>query len=656
MPRRPTRFPVTTALLISLLIAVVIVGVRATRLLESSELAAYDWYLRLRPATPAADPRVLVVTMTERDIQTQGAWPLPDEVLTNALEVLLRHEPRVIGLDIYRDVPVPPGTARLNRVLADDRRIVVVTKFGEGASDGVRPPAAVADPERIGFNDIIVDPGGIVRRGLLFLDDGTNVFSSFALRLALPYLRAEGVDLRPAPEDERLLRLGPTTIRPLGGNDGGYVRADDRGYQFLLDFKGGDAGFRSIDLTSVLTGKFDPALVSGKIVLVGATAESIKDSFYTPFSRGRDAAQDMPGVVVHAQSVSQLLRIGLDRATPMRTLREWQDWVWTAVWSLAGGLLALAIRSPWWFAVGTGAGLVGIAAVDFAVFLAGWWIPLVPPAAAWVGSAAVVVAYMSYREAMERSDLMKLFSRQVSQEVAEAIWERRDELLDGGRLKPQRLVVTALFTDMTGFTPVAEKLSPEALMDWINEYMDTMTRQVARYGGVVRQYAGDAIVVLFGVPVPRQSDEEIAVDAVRAVDCALAMDEALRELNSRWRAKGWPPTGMRIGIFTGPALAGSIGSADRSEYVVMGDTMNTAARLESFDKTVLAPDPDTAPCRILIGEPTLAQLGDRFKTEPLGNVSLKGKDQTVGLHRVICRAHDDHPPVVDEASAKELRR
>jgi adenylate cyclase len=179
---------------------------------------------------------------------------------------------------------------------------------------------------------------------------------------------------------------------------------------------------------------------------------------------------------------------------------------------------------------------------------------------------------------------------------------------------------------------------------------------VARYGGVVRQYAGDAIVVLFGVPVPRQSDEEIAVDAVRAVDCALAMDEALRELNSRWRAKGWPPTGMRIGIFTGPALAGSIGSADRSEYVVMGDTMNTAARLESFDKTVLAPDPDTAPCRILIGEPTLAQLGDRFKTEPLGNVSLKGKDQTVGLHRVICRAHDDHPPVVDEASAKELRR
>ena len=140
---------------------------------------------------------------------------------------------------------------------------------------------------------------------------------------------------------------------------------------------------------------------------------------------------------------------------------------------------------------------------------------------------------------------------------------------------------------------------------------------------------------------------------MQAVDCALAMEQALRELNRRWRAKEWPPTGMRIGIFTGPALAGSLGSAERSEYVVLGDTMNTASRLESYDKTLLPPDPDTAPCRILIGDTTLARVGDRFKTEPLGDVALKGKDHAVGVHRVICRASDDAPLIADETVAKE---
>jgi len=653
--RRPVLSPLATALLISLLVVAAILGVRAARLLEAAELAAYDWYLRLRAPIPTADPRILIVTMTERDIQTQGAWPLPDDVLANALEILLRHEPRAIGLDIYRDVPVPPGTDRLRRLLGEDPRIVVVMKFGEGASDGVRAPAAVTDPDRVGFNDIVVDPGGIVRRGLLFLDDGTSVFSSFALRLALPYLRSEGVDLQPDPQDERLLRLGRTTIRPLEANDGGYVRADDRGYQFLLDFKGGDDGFRSVDLTSILTGKFDPGIVTGKIVLVGATADSIKDNFYTPYSRGRDTAQDMPGVVLHAQSVSQLLRIGLDGASPMRSLREWQEWAWILVWSVAGAVLAFTVRSPWWFATGAAAGLAGLATLDVMLFFVGWWVPLVPPAATWVGSAAVVVAYMSYREATQRADLMKLFSRHVSKEVAEAIWQQRDEFLDGGHLRPQRLVVTALFTDLTGFTPIAERFSPEALMDWLNEYMDTMARQISQYGGVIRQYAGDSIVVLFGVPVPRPTDAEIDRDAVQAVDCALAMEQALRDLNRRWRAKGRPPTGMRIGIFTGPALAGSLGSAERSEYVVLGDTMNTASRLESYDKTLFPPDPDTAPCRILIGDTTLARIGDRFKTEPLGDVALKGKDHAVGIHRVICRAYDDAPAVADDAVTEEAR-
>jgi adenylate cyclase len=152
---------------------------------------------------------------------------------------------------------------------------------------------------------------------------------------------------------------------------------------------------------------------------------------------------------------------------------------------------------------------------------------------------------------------------------------------------------------------------------------------------VIRQYAGDSIVAVFGVPVARRSEAEIAQDATNAVGCALAMEKTLRELNRGWAAQSRPTTGMRVGVFTGPAVAGTLGSAERSEYVVIGDTMNTGSRLESYDKDLFPPDVNDCPCRILIGESTWRYLGDRFTTERLGDVRLKGKDETVGVYRVL---------------------
>src|SRR5260370_6578848 len=168
-------------------------GLRSAGVLESVELAAYDWYIRLRPFDPGPDRRILLVTVTESDLQAQSGWPLSDRVVARMLEILARSRPRAIGLDIYRDVPVPPGTNQLHAVLTRERRIITVMKFGEGSSGGVRPPPVLRDTDQVAFDDVLVDACGTRRPGLLFPEVGTKTAYPVAPRLGLPYLTAHSV-------------------------------------------------------------------------------------------------------------------------------------------------------------------------------------------------------------------------------------------------------------------------------------------------------------------------------------------------------------------------------------------------------------------------------------------------------------------------------
>jgi len=282
-------------------------------------------------------------------------------------------------------------------------------------------------------------------------------------------------------------------------------------------------------------------------------------------------------------------------------------------------------------------GLGAFSALAYLAFTRYWWIPLIPPVIAWLLAAIGSTAYFSYREARERAALMALFSRQVSPQVAEAIWEQREEFADGGRPRSQRLIVTAFFADLAGYTPTAESMSPEQLLDWLNESMEIIAREIGRHGGIVEQYVGDEVVGIFGAPLSHTTEAEIRKDAIGAVECALTIAEALIPLNRQFRENGRPTAALRIGIFTGPAVSGLVGSADRAEYVVVGDTINTASRLESFDKDEYGADPNAAPCRILIGGSTLAYLPDHYITEFVGERLLKGKRQPVAMHRVLGR-------------------
>ena len=654
--RQLSRFPLLAAFAASGLVFVVVYGLRTLGALEPLELAAYDWHLRLRPAPQRPAPPVVLITVTEKDIQQLGTWPVPDAVLAEALETISRANPRAIGLDIYRDVPVPPGHERLSAVFRERPRIVAAMLVPHADKPGVAPPPALRDTDRVGFTDMIVDPDGTVRRGLLMVDDGERVFYSLPLRVALLYFAQEGIRVQGDPDNPAHLRIGRTTLRPFEPSDGSYVRADAGGYQFLLDYRDRIDAFPVVTLGQLLAGRFDPALLENKIVLIGVAAESVKDSFYTPYRRSlADGNRVLYGVALYGHMVSQLLRAAAAGDAPVAVVSEMREALWILLWSLLGGAAALGLRSTWRFALAIAGGLALLFAAVHGLFVLGWWIPVVPPALGWVGAAGVVTAYVLSREKKERAELMSLFSSYVSAQLAEAIWKDRDQFLSGGRPRPQRLTATVFFSDVASFTTVSERLDPQILMDWFYEFMEAVTPVVSDHGGVIFRFIGDSIMAVFGVPVPRASEKEIAQDASNAVKCALAIQARVIALNSSLAQRGLPPIGMRIGILTGPMVAGSLGSAKRLEYNVHGDTVNTASRLEGFDKDSFNPDYFNAPCRILVGESTFTLLGDEFHGELVGEVRLKGKTSAIRIYRIQGRKGERETAPVGKEVLPALR-
>ncbi len=633
------RSPLVAVIVVSAAVVLAVFALRGAGHLESMELSAYDWFVRLLPEDSAPDPRIVLIGITENDIRRQQRWPLTDATMALALEKLIQYRPRAIGLDIYRDFPVPPGGEALDAILTRNARIITVMKFGGGAQASIPPPPALKHTDQVGFNDLLPDRDGIIRRALLFLDDGVRTVHSLPLRLALLYLQAAGITAQSDPADPEHLRLGPTALRPLEAHDGAYVGMDARGYQIMLDFRGAGAPLTSFSLTALLAGQINPESIRNKIVLMGVTAESVPDLFHTPYSSGLGAERRaMYGVMIHAHIVGQLLRAGLDGRSLLTPANKNQESLWIALWGLLGGALGLGVRSPWRFALSAIGGLTLLAFLVHLAFLREWWLPFVPPALAWLTSSSLITAYVSNQEKRDRALLMNLFKKHVSQEVAETIWAQRDQFLDGGRLRTQKVIVTVLFTDLEGFTPVSEKMEPHALLDWLNDYMETMAQLVIQHGGIIDDYYGDSIKADFGVPFPRSTDAEIGQDARNAVECALAMEQEMERLNTLWSEQHRSLVRMRIGINTGPAVAGSLGTAQRLKFTTIGDTVNVASRLESFDKDAADPYFGASPCRILVGESTLRYLGDHYRFERIGVTSLKGKEEKIVVYRLFDRA------------------
>jgi adenylate cyclase len=616
-----------------------VMGVREMAWLQGLELTVYDQYVRRASPPPVSPSRVTLLEIAERDIREQGHWPLSDATLALALEKLVEADPRVIGLDIYRDLPVPPGESQLERLLERETRIVAVRKFGDVEADAIPGPPVLEGSDRIGFNDVLLDPDYTVRRGLLFLDSGgSKVDYAFALRVALLALAAENVI--PTADSRRpdWLRLGPNTLRPFEMNDGGYTGADAAGYQFMLDFARADQAFETIELGELLRGEVNSKRLRDRIVLVGVNAESLPDFFPVPIRSLAGNGVGVPGVELHGHIVDQLVRYGLGESAPLRVASAATETLAVALLAVLG--CGVGLGSRWRPAYGVsamvGTVLLGLGAlwlVGAAAYRAGLWLPVVAPSLAWVSAVGVVNAWHSSREHAQRELLMSLFSRYLSPEIADEIWRQRADFFRSGRPRAERLTATIVFVDIKGYTARAEKMDPETLLPWINDFMGSMAPIVGRSGGVVDDYFGDGMLAVFGVPFARTAESEIDEDARRAVRCAIEMAATLERLNDDYRERDFPTVEMRIGIHTGLVVAGSLGSAERLKYTVIGDAVVVSKRIEGLEP--LEHDFEQSPCRILISESTEQRLDDGLRREPLGPFALKGKHQKVSLYRVL---------------------
>lgn len=629
--------PKIIGFLLSVFVCAFIIFLKTNGALQSIELSVYDKNITISAGEFSHKPPVTLVMVTEADIQSLGQWPIPDKALSEIIERISAHNPRAIGLDIYRDIPVLPGHKQLTQTLKNTPNIIAIEKFGGSQTTGIPAPKVLRGSHKVGFNDIPSDSGGIVRRGLLFLDDGENYYFSFPLRLALLYLQYEEIFPQQGEPDPYHLRLGDVTIKPFEHNFGSYINADAAGYQFMLDFKGGSMPFDILTLKELHENKFNPELLKGKVVIIGVDAESVKDHFFTPYSTDLKEDMGISGPSLHAHITNQLIRTGMYGDKPVDTISDNFEIFLIMIWCLFGALVGIWIRSALYFSLISFIGLFVLAAFNYLSFINGHWIPLVSPVIGWLSTVSVTTAYISYFEKTQKNELMQIFSKYVSSEVAETIWDNHEILHEDGRLQSKKLVATVFFTDLQGFTAVSEQWEPEALMDWLNDYMEQMAAVVIEYHGVVDDYFGDAIKANFGVPVPRTKYEDIREDVINAIDCALKMSEKMDLLNLEWKEKGIPTMRMRIGINTGDVVAGSLGSSQRMKYTTVGDTVNTAARLESLNREAFVTDTTFGACRIFVSEKTLSYVENIYNATLVEKVPLKGKKEMITVYHIDSR-------------------
>jgi adenylate cyclase len=475
-----------------------------------------------------------------------------------------------------------------------------------GAVALVAPILAAADSG--GFVNLMPDRDGTIRRYRTVASADGVTFPSLGVALLA---RAAGEGGAPAPVTPIAEGGGSGALRQVRAGRVA-IDVDDAGRAGLA-YHGSYRTFPTWSATDVLNGRIPPARMAGKIAVVGPTAPGTGDQRVTPFDRSA------PGVAVHATFVENALHGELLRRTDavlaveaalMLALSLGLAWVFARAPSL-GAVPALVL------AVGAWVGLAALALARARVVLA-----IGVPVAQALAMFVAATTFRFAAEERERRRARETFGRFLAPAIVEEVLSERGEVRLGG----EKRVLTVLFGDLRGFTSLAERLDPHALLGLLNEVLAPLTDVVVSgHEGTLDKYMGDAIMAFWGAP-RGQPDH-----ALRACRAALAMVDALAPLRAGWRGRGLPDVELGVGVNTGPVSVGFVGSEDRFyNYTVLGDAVNLASRLEGANKEYGT--------RILLGPATHELVKDAVVARELDLVRVKGKREPARIFELLALA------------------
>lgn len=446
-----------------------------------------------------------------------------------------------------------------------------------------------------GFFNKITDVDGVVRRMYGVLKFGGQLYAPLSLMALSQYLKT--------PISLSVDEVGIQTV-----NIGNITLPVDEYGRVIINYRGSEKTFDHISVTDILNGNIKPGLFEDKIVIVGPTATGIYDLLTCPFGT------EYPGLETHANIIDSILA---------------RDFLYQPYWLAAFDILAIMVAGLFLGAVLPRSGVMSGALAGFTVFIGyivlcqllftryGLILNLVYPLTVTVIVYVSITAYRYLVETRQKKFIRDAFSTYLAPSVVENLIQSPEKLLLGGEERR----ITAFFSDIQGFTSIAEKLTPPELVILLNEFLTEMTDIILRNEGTVDKFEGDAIIAFFGAP------NEIANQAEVACKACIEMQNRLAELRTKWKQEGRPELMMRIGLCTGPAVVGNMGSKNRMDYTMMGDTVNTGARLEGANKMYGT--------EVLVSESTFLEKGDRIIGREIDYIHVIGKKAPLRIFEIL---------------------
>jgi len=473
----------------------------------------------------------------------------------------------------------------------------------------------------IGFFNISSDADGVLRRALLVLPfgrssnpDDIDLYGSLEVQTLRLYLGLK--------TEQVTVNYGPTGVASLQFGDKLTVKPDWLG-RVLINYRGPRETYPYYSLADVVNHKCKPGTFRDKIVLVGASATGIGDLRTPPYG-----GIDYPGLEVHANVIDNMLNNGfLIRGAHQEIL----DLLLILIFGIPLGT-AMALVSPRWMWFGL-ALLIPFGLLIYVSFMRGYWLNFTLPAGTLTANVMLVSLYRALVEEKEKRKVRSAFGQYVNAEVIRLL------LVNPQLVEPRKTEITVMFSDIRGFTTISEKLDAQDLAIFLNSYLSDMTNIVFDTRGTLDKYIGDAVMAFWGAPVEEPNH------AANACNAAIAMMKRVRELQILWEAEGKPKLDIGIGLNSGPASVGNMGSALQHGYTALGDTVNLSSRLEGLNKEYGT--------HILVNESTYATVQNAgFLFRELDIIRVKGKLQPVTIYELMGKLSE----LEQEHNYKDLKR